>query len=254
MLRSSAVHLVYHYDASKSSCRATADIRYCRVVDSYEKLIEMENGRTSSTHDVREMYDAEAESYSRMMDSEMELPLYADTLGRLQTRLAGLAGPIIDAPCGSGHMLSMYHEDYDKERSLYGIDLSPSMVAIAKKRLGAAAEIVAGDIRSLVSVPSGSAAAVISYFAFHHLDVDGIAEALAEWHRVLQIGGQLVIGAWEGEGAIDYGDDSDIVAILHGADELETMIRETGFSISRNVDKMDTDLMMNAAYIEASKE
>ena len=140
----------------------------------------MTDDKTSSTDAVREMYDAEAEAYSRMMDSEIEHPLYADTLERLKTRVANLAGPIIDAPCGSGHMLSMYHETYDKKRALYGTDLSPSMAAIAAKRLGSAAEIVVGDIRNLDAVPSGSAAAVISHFAFHHLDVDEIAEALAE--------------------------------------------------------------------------
>jgi len=214
----------------------------------------MKTTKISDPDAVRDMYDAEAESYSRMMDSEMEHPLYADTLGRLKTRVANLAGVIIDAPCGSGHMLSMYHEDYDRERALYGIDLSPSMVAIAAKRLGTAAKIVVGDIRSLGSVPSGSAAALISHFAIHHLDADGVRESIVEWHRVLQTGGQLVIGAWEGEGAIDYGDDSDIEAILHGADTLATMIRECGFSISRNVVEMDNEMMMNAIYIEASRE
>jgi len=214
----------------------------------------METDKTSGTDAVRQMYNAEAEAYSRMMDSEIEHPLYADTLDRLKTRVANLAGAIIDAPCGSGHMLSMYHENYDKERALYGIDLSPSMVAIAAKRLGSAAEIAVGDIRNLDSVPSGSAAAVISHFAFHHLDVDEITEALAEWHRVLQAGGQLVIGAWEGEGAIDYGDDSDLVAIMHGADELGAMIRENGFSISRNVVEMDNEMMMNAIYIDGTRE
>jgi hypothetical protein len=37
---------------------------------------------------VLDMYDAEAESYSKLMDSKMEHPLYADTLGRLKTRVA----------------------------------------------------------------------------------------------------------------------------------------------------------------------
>jgi len=213
----------------------------------------MKTTKISDSDAVRDMYDAEAESYSKMMDSEMEHPLYADTLGRLKTRVANLAGAIIDAPCGSGHMLSMYHEDYDKVRALYGIDLSPSMVAIAAERLGFAAEFVVGDIRNLEFVPSGSAAALISHFAIHHLDVDGVGDALAEWHRVLQAGGQLVIGAWEGEGAIDYGDDSDISAIMHRADALATMIRECGFSISRNVVEMDNEMMMNAIYIEGTR-
>ena len=133
------------------------------------------------------MYDDKAESYSEMMDSEIEHPLYADTLSRLKTRIENLPGRLIDAPCGSGHMLAMYHEQYESDRSLLGIDVAPQMVAITKKRLGSSAEVIVGDIRKIDVVESGSAAAVISHFAFHHLDIGGVGEALTEWYRVLQI-------------------------------------------------------------------
>ena len=210
--------------------------------------------RTSGSDAVREMYDTEAESYSNMMDSEIEHPLYSDTLGRLQARIENISGTVIDAPCGSGHMLAMYHEDFDEKRALLGIDLSPQMVAITSLRLGSAAEVLVGDIRKLDTVPSDSAAAVISHFAFHHLDADGVSQAIAEWHRVLRVGGQLLIGAWEGTGAIDYGDESDLVAVKHSADDLQRIVRESGFSITRNVVELDEGLMMDAVYIEGVKE
>ena len=79
-------------------------------------------------------------------------------------------------------------------------------------------------------------------------------QALMEWHRVLRVGGQLVIGAWEGSGAIDYGDTTDLVAIRHDAGELERMIRECGFSISRNVIELDEEMKMNAVYIECARD
>ena len=128
------------------------------------------------------------------------------------------------------------------------------MVEIASKRLGSAAEIVEGDIRKLDAVPSESAAAVICHFALHHLDADGVAQALVEWHRVLVVGGQLLIGAWEGTGVLDYGDTTDLVAIRHDAGDLERMMRERGFSISRNVIEIDEEMGMNAVYIECSRE
>jgi len=214
----------------------------------------MSDVKTSDTNAVRDMYDATAESYSEMMDTEIDRPWYSDTLDRLHTRIANISGALIDAPCGSGQLLSMYHENYEKDRALFGIDLSPAMVEIAAKRLGSAAEIIVGDIRSLDTVPSDSAAAVISHFAFHHLDADGVAEALAEWHRVLRVGGQLLIGAWEGTGAIDYGDDSELVAVKHGADALEKMMRQRGFAITRKVVEFDEDLMMDAVHIDGAKE
>jgi ubiquinone/menaquinone biosynthesis C-methylase UbiE len=213
----------------------------------------MKTTKISDPGAVRDMYDAEADAYSTMMDSEIKHPLYSDTLERLQTRIANLSGTIIDAPCGSGQLLAMYHDDYDQERALLGVDLSPQMVAIAAKRLGDAAQIIVGDIRKLDTVPSDSAAAVICHFAVHHLDADGVMEALLEWHRVLRVGGQLVVGAWEGTGALDYGDTTDLVAIKHDASELERMIRDCGFSISRKVVELEEEMMMNAVYIDCAK-
>ncbi len=210
--------------------------------------------KTSDSNAVRDMYDAEAESYSEMMDSEIEHPIYADTFERLQIRIANVSGPLIDAPCGSGHMLSMYHEKYDRERALIGVDLSPQMVAIAAQRLGSAADIMVSDIRKLDTVQSDSAAAVISHFAFQHLDPGGVTEALKEWHRVLKVGGQLVIAAWAGAGAIDHFAESDLVAINYDVDALTAMIRESGFSISKNFVETDEEMKMDAVYIEGAKE
>ena len=76
----------------------------------------MTSSKISDSAAVRDMYDAEAEAYSTMMGSEIKHPLYSDTLARLQTRIANLPGMIIDAPCGSGHMLAMYHEICDQAR------------------------------------------------------------------------------------------------------------------------------------------
>ena len=209
--------------------------------------------KTSDAGAVREMYDSSAESYAEMMDSEMEDPMYADMLGRLRTRIADISGPIVDAPCGSGHLLSMFHERIDADRPLIGIDLSPQMVAISKQRLGDAAKISVADLRELTELESNSAAAVVSYFAFHHLDSNEIIEALAEWHRVLQIGGQLVVATWEGEGAIDYGEHSDLVALRHKANDIEGMITDAGFSITRSAIERDEEMSMDAVYIECQK-
>ena len=121
-----------------------------------------------------------------MMDSEIDLPVYADTLGRLAARIVDISGPVVDTSCGSGHMLSRYGERYDVKRALLGIDLSPRMVAIAANRLGAGAEILPGDMRDLGAIESGSAAAVLSFFAIHHIGPEEVLVALQEWHRVLR--------------------------------------------------------------------
>ena len=55
----------------------------------------------STTEAVREMYDTTAESYSSMMDTVIDDPMYADILQRLQSRIENIPCKIVDAPCGS---------------------------------------------------------------------------------------------------------------------------------------------------------
>jgi len=166
---------------------------------------------TSPISKVREFYESSVDWYSNMMDTEIDLPVYSDTLGRLAERIADIPGPVIDTSCGSGHMLSRYHERYDPKRLLVGTDLSPRMVAIASAKLGSNAQILTGDMRVLESIQSSSSAAVLSFFGIHHIDPKKVLAALKEWHRVLRPGGQLVVAAWEGDGPIDYGSVSDVV-------------------------------------------
>lgn len=210
--------------------------------------------KTSTEAEVRELYEDSADGYAKMMDSEIGLPVYADILGRLAERLAGLPGPAIDTSCGSGHLLARYRDRYDPGRSLLGIDLSPRMVAIAGSKLGSDAKIVTGDMRDLGPVESDSAAAVLSFFAVHHLDPGEIAVALGEWKRVLRTGGQLVVAAWEGTGAIDYGDSSDVVALRYRSDEIRGWVSAAGFVVDRCVVEPVEGMSMKAVYLEATGE
>lgn len=209
---------------------------------------------TSSADQVKKLYEESADSYATMMDSEINLPLYASVLGRLQARLARVLGILIDTSCGSGHMLSMYREKFERKRPLLGIDLSPSMVRIAQNRLGASADIHVGDMRKLHMVEDHSAAAVISFFALHHLGPDDVQRALGEWRRVLVKGGQLLVAAWEGVGAIDYGDSSDVVALRYRETELSTWTSDAGLAVTRSVVEPVDEIEMDAVYLEATKE
>lgn len=210
--------------------------------------------KPSSTDEVREMYDETADSYAEIMDAEIDLPVYSDTLERLHRRIINTPGILIDTACGSGHMLSMYHERYDQVRPLLGIDLSPRMVAIAGKRLGSSAQVMIGDMRDLSTVDAGTAVAVMNFFALHHLDPEGVRAALSEWHRVLRPGGQLILATWEGSDGIDYGDESDIVALRYRRDEIASWVQAAGFSVARCVIEPVEEIPMDAVYLEGARE
>jgi len=200
------------------------------------------------------MYDATADVYAEMMDQEIHLPIYSDQLGRLKDRIDGVSGCLLDTACGSGHMLSLYRDRFDAGRPLAGIDLSPRMVAIASERLGPGAAVVVGDMRDLSVMRSGSAAAVLNFFAIHHLDPQGVLLAAREWRRVLCEGGQLVVAAWEGSGPIDYGGQSDIVALRYTSTELASWFEEAGFAVQRCVVEPVEDFPMDAVYLECRRD
>lgn len=208
---------------------------------------------TSPTDSVRDFYEDSADGYSAMMDAEIELPLYADTLGRLAARLAGTPGPVIDTSCGSGHMLLMYHERFDSERALIAMDLSPQMVEITRNRLGAAALTCTADMRDLRGVNDANAAALLSFFALHHLDPAQVQVALQDWHRVLRPAGQLVLATWEGLGLIDYGEMSDLDALRYTEGEVRNWVQKAGFTIDRCQVEPVEDMPMAAIYLEATK-
>jgi ubiquinone/menaquinone biosynthesis C-methylase UbiE len=210
--------------------------------------------KTSREKEVRELYEESADWYAELMDAEIDLPVYSDTLGRLAERIVDVSGSVIDTSCGPGHMLSRYHERHDPKRSLLGIDLSPRMVAIANGRLGSSATILTGDMRELGAVESDFSAAVLSFFAIHHIGPEEIVTALREWHRVLRTGGQIVLSAWEGHGPIDYGDVSDVVALRYRKEEIATWVGTAGFVVDRCLVEPVEGMSMKAVYLEGTKQ
>jgi ubiquinone/menaquinone biosynthesis C-methylase UbiE len=210
--------------------------------------------RPSPTTEVREMYEEAADSYAQMMDTEIELPVYADVLGRLRNRIAQTAGVVVDTACGSGHMLAMYFERYDQTHPLLGVDLSPRMVSIAGEKIGLNARVFVGDMRELSAVVSGASSAALNFFALHHLDSESVEAAFREWYRILGPGGQLVVATWEGSGTIDYGGETDIVAFRYSSAEMARWAEYAGFAITRCAVDPVEDFPMDAVYLEGVKE
>ena len=200
------------------------------------------------------MYEATADSYAEMMDKEINLPVYKDILGRLQKNIANTPGALLDTACGSGHMLAMFRSLYDSQRTLIGVDLSPRMVAIANKQLSNEGSVLVGDMRSLPSIKSSSTAAVLNFFALHHLDIEGMNASMLEWYRVLVPGGRLLVSVWEGIGTIDYGEESDIIALRYTRNELVQMAEDAGFRVTRCAVEPVEDFPMDAVYLESMKE
>ena len=209
--------------------------------------------KTSSAAEVRDLYDNSVESYAQMMDSEIELPVYGKILTGLKERIVDVEGCLLDSSCGTGHLLELYHRKFDPQRALAGVDLSPRMVECARSRIGSDADIQVGDMRDLSRCAPESLAAILSLFALHHLDHGEVLATLEEWFRTLHRGGQLVVGAWEGSGPVDYGASSDVIAVRYTEEELVTWFGAAGFRVDRSWIEDVEGFSMKALYLEGSK-
>jgi SAM-dependent methyltransferase len=114
---------------------------------------------------------------------------------RYVIELAELCGneDVLDAGCGTGLTMLRIAERYPTCR-VYGIDLSPKMIEVARN--DAAEHGLDVDLRtgSITNLPYSGATfdVVLTNIMFHHLDPDEKRQAVAEIARVLRPGGRYV--------------------------------------------------------------
>jgi len=202
---------------------------------------------------VRELYDSSVDQYAQMMDSEIGLPVYGEILCRLKDRITDVEGCLLDTSCGTGHLLELYHKKFDPNRELMGMDLSPAMVVNSDARIGKIATVQVGDMRDLSNFSPTSLAAILSFFAVHHLNSNEVKNAFRVWFETLKVGGQIIVGTWEGSGVIDYGESSDVIALRYTKEDLAPSLESAGFTVDRCWVEDVEGFSMKALYLEGSK-
>ena len=145
--------------------------------------------------EIRRRFDSLAGSYDRRW------PRYiASTTRETLTRidLTG-ARAVLDVGCGTGVLLESIGRELPAAR-LVGVDLSPGMLAVARRALGSRASLAVGDSARL-PFRSRSFDLVLSLSSLHHWrDPE---DALIEAHRVLRPSGRMAITDWCGDFLID---------------------------------------------------
>jgi ubiquinone/menaquinone biosynthesis C-methylase UbiE len=135
-------------------------------------------------------YDSFAESYSTDNESSLfnayyERPAMIDLAGDVKERR------ILDAGCGSGPLAAALHA---KGAIVTGFDSSPAMVELARRRLGANAELLVADLSRPLPFADGGFDDVVVSLVLHYLR-DWTAP-LAELRRVLKPGGRLLLSVY----------------------------------------------------------
>ncbi|MEU9478297.1 class I SAM-dependent methyltransferase [Streptomyces sp. NPDC048191] len=131
-------------------------------------------------------YDSFAEAYSVENEDNLVNAYYA------RPAMVALAGDvagrrILDAGCGSGPLSAALR---DRGAVVTGIDASPAMLALARRRLGDDVALHLADLGERLPFGDGVFDDVVASLVLHYLEDWG--PTLAEMRRVLRPGGRLI--------------------------------------------------------------
>ena len=110
--------------------------------------------------------------------------------------VAGVDGRVLDAGCGPGHWTQHLA---GRGADVHGVDLVPEFVAHARSRYPGVRFDV-GDIDALAE-PDGSVAGILCWYSTIHHPAERMPVALAEIARTLRLGGTLLLGYFDADGA-----------------------------------------------------
>jgi SAM-dependent methyltransferase len=129
----------------------------------------------------------EAAEYALMDTAEHRLWWYRALHARILDALAGVAGPVLDAGCGTGGLLVRLAQN--RALAPIGVEFSPGAAMRAAAKSGV--PVAVGSINALPFADGHFAASVTADVLCHAAVMPEVA--LAELHRVLRPGGLLVV-------------------------------------------------------------
>lgn len=146
---------------------------------------------------VRHGYDTVAADYASMLpDTRAETRLDLAMVDAFAARLVG--APVLDAGCGTGRM-SQHLAAHGCD--VQGVDLSPGMVAMAR-RDHPDLTFAVGSLSDL-PYPDDRFAGVLLWYSTIHTPPAGQARVFAQAARVLRPGGHLLVAFQSGHGTRD---------------------------------------------------
>ncbi|HEY0453358.1 class I SAM-dependent DNA methyltransferase [Actinophytocola sp.] len=180
----------------------------------------------------RDAYDAVAVEYADMVSSHLDdAPLDRALLAVFAELVrAGGNGPVADVGCGPGRVTILLDR---LGLDAFGIDLSPGMVALAR-RTHPKLRFEVGSMFAL-DLPAASLGGLLAYFSIIHTPWERRPEVFAEFHRVLAPGGYLMlvfqIGDEQGHRDEAFGKPVALDWYRQRPDEVVQLLRDAGFDL-----------------------
>jgi ubiquinone/menaquinone biosynthesis C-methylase UbiE len=201
-----------------------------------------------------ESYNRLAEDYAKRYCDELDKKPFDRQLLKRFVESLSVGKAVCDMGCGSGHVAEhLKHLGVD----VLGIDLSPGMVEIAKKRYPVN-DYRVGDMLEL-DLPDESLAGIVALYAIIHLKRDEICHAMKEMHRVLTPGGGLLVSFHQGKGVLhedeSLGQPVAFDCNLFESRDVRQAMEKTGFEVEMVAERTpyDFEFPTTRGYIWGTK-
>jgi len=180
--------------------------------------------------DTRTSYDTVAADYADVVRAALARDPY---LRGALAMFAGMVedGPVVDVGCGPGHVTAHLR---DLGVDAFGVDLSPGMVAVARRNHpGPRFEV--GSMTDL-DLPDASVAGLLAWWSLIHVPDELVATVFGQFRRVLRLGGPVLLGFHVGDESRlkteGYGGHPMKVHVhLRRPDRVAGWLRDAGFTV-----------------------
>ncbi|RAS61622.1 methyltransferase family protein [Lentzea atacamensis] len=175
----------------------------------------------------RTAYDSVAPLYAELFSDVLDtLPLERALLTAFAELVrAHDSGPVADVGCGPGHVTAHLHS---LGLNAFGIDLSPEMIAIARR----SRPDLRFDVGSMTALDLADAAVsgLLANYSLIHTPPEQLPVVFAEFARVLVPGGYLLLGFYAGDDPEPQEFDHKVtLAYRWSPGSLADLVGEAGF-------------------------
>jgi len=204
---------------------------------------------------VRESYDRIAEEYARRIFDELRhKPLDRELLDRF-ARETNRRGDVCDMGCGPGHVARYLR---DAGASIFGLDLSPGMLAQARK-LSPDIPFREANMMSL-TIADGTLAGIAAFYAIVNISRQSLPLVFREMQRTLLPDGLLLLAFHAetkcfGEEEL-WGKKISLDFLFFQPSEIRLGLEAAGFTIEEVIEREpypEVEYQSRRAYIFARK-